>query len=175
MTRSHDERPFRTLRVGFLWLLVYAVFCALGYGEQAGPPHYRSITCTSTTRPICRYSDTGELIGAPLVEVQNALTVDLADRMAGHAGALGLASAADMFTTSWALRRCPSCAERNPFGADVEARLALKLGYGTAALGACWLLERGNHRGWAKVVRWSAVAIFTAAAANNAVHAIRRR
>jgi hypothetical protein len=143
----------RLLALGMGICFFGAFMLATGRCEQAGPPAPK----------------TGK---EPPPQV---VTIDLADRMAGHAAALGFASAADLLTTSWALRRCPACNEANPLGADVEARVALKLGYGTAALGACWLLERGNHRGWAKAVRWSAVVLFAGAAASNATHAIRRK
>jgi hypothetical protein len=95
--------------------------------------------------------------------------------MAGHAAAIGFASAADFGSTSWALRRCPTCLEGNALGPDVEARLSLKLAYSTAALGACWLLERSHHHGSALIVRWTAVGVFGAATANNLVHGARRK
>jgi opacity protein-like surface antigen len=141
-----------TMRVLFLALLACSLASTAQALQASGPP------APKTATPPGQY-----------------VTIDLATRMAGHAAAIGFASAADLMTTSWALRQCPNCGETNPLGADVEARIALKLGYGTAALGACWLLERSNHRGWAKAVRWSAVAIFVAAAGSNTAHAIRGR
>lgn len=182
MTR--DERTYRTLRAALPMVLTYGLvmfFATRIHAEVTGPPapkgyrsQFRSITCTTGIPVVCRYSDTGELVSGGTVEVEKALTVNLADRMALHAGVIGFAFAADMGTTSWALRRCPTCFERG-FGPDVEARTALHIGYGTAALGACWLLERSGHRGWARVVAAGTAGVFGGAALSNSIHAIRRR
>ena len=116
-----------------------------------------------------------EQVGPPAPKNYQVVKVeDLADRFAVHAAVIGFAFAADMGTTSWALRRCPTCFERG-LGADVEARTALHIGYGTAALGACYLLERTGHRNWARAVAAGTAGIFGGAAVSNAVHAIRRR
>jgi len=115
------------------------------------------------------------LVGPPAPKTRATVKVEeMADSFALHAAVIGFAFAADMGTTSWALRRCPTCFEAG-LGADVEARTALHLGYGTVALGACYLLERTGHRNWARAVAAGTAGIFGGAAISNSVHAIRRR
>lgn len=115
------------------------------------------------------------LTGPPAPKPRTVVKVeDIADRMATHTAVIGFAFAADMGTTSWALRRCPTCFEAG-LGADVEARTALHLGYGTAALGACWLLERSGHKNWARAIAAGSAAVFGGAAVSNSIHAIRGR
>lgn len=117
----------------------------------------------------------GELAGPPAPKGYRAVPVeDLADRFAGHAALIGFSFAADMGTTSWALRRCPTCYERG-LGADVEARVALHLAAATATVGGVYVLERTGHKNWARAVAIVTGGIFLGAAVNNSVHAIRRR
>jgi hypothetical protein len=102
-------------------------------------------------------------------------TVDLADRMSDHAFWLGMAMAGDLGSTAWALRRCAPCSEGNPLGPDVEARVALKMAGGTAAMVAAWKLEKGGHSDVAKGLRWGVVAVHAIAIVINSKHAITRR
>jgi hypothetical protein len=103
------------------------------------------------------------------------LSVDLADDMADHAFWLGMAMAGDLGSTAWALRRCVPCSEGNPLGPDVEARVALKMAGGTAAMVAAWKLEKGGHSDVAKGLRWGVVAVHAIAIVINSKHAITRR
>lgn len=134
----------------FLWVMVADVAHC---GEPVGPPAPKAHT----------------------MKPRAMVSVDLADRMAAHAFVLGLGTSADLFSTAAALKRCPACIEANPLGFDVEARLALKLGMGTVALGVVWKLERDDHSTWAKVIRWGIFAIYAYATAVNTLHAIRRQ
>lgn len=99
----------------------------------------------------------------------------IADDVIEDAVWIGLASAADLYTTSWALRECPTCFERNPLGQDAEARIALKVGTYPLAVGICYWLRRSDHNNWATAVRWVLVGVQGALAVNNSVHAIRGR
>lgn len=80
---------------------------------------------------------------------------------------LGLAAAADFASTHYALQRCASCSEGNPVMSEPAVSLALK-GAGVAAVAlGCERLRRAGHGRAAKVLRWSAVAIWMGLAANN--------
>lgn len=84
------------------------------------------------------------------------VTVGLADRVAGHAFRIGIGAAADSWGTAYALWRAPeTLAEKNPAGFSAEARIALKVGTATAALGVCWKLERDGHSLAARIVSWT--------------------
>jgi hypothetical protein len=139
---------WRRPRTAVVVFVLGLLFGRVAHAEQAGPP-----------APKAR----------AVVKVE-----DLADRMALHAATVGFAFSADMGTTSWALRRCPKCFEAG-LGSDVEARVSLHVAYGTAALGACWLLERSGHRGWARAVAAGTAGIFGGAAVSNSIHAVRRK
>ena len=148
MTRRREERIGSAIFV--IVVVAGALLIAdLAACEQAGPPAPRDYRA--------------------VVKVE-----DLADRMVLHGAVIGGSFAADMGTTSWALRRCPTWFEAG-LGTDVEARMALHLAYGTAALGACWLLERSGHRGWARAVAAGTAVVFGGAAVSNSIHAVRRR
>jgi hypothetical protein len=88
---------------------------------------------------------------------------------------IGSSAAADLFTTAWALRECPSCAEGNPLGFSVESRIALKAGGTVVALGACYKLRRDGHHRSAAILRWTVTAVQFALAVNNSYHAIAKK
>lgn len=147
-----DDRIAKTILVGFALILVVALLFGFAHGahaEQAGPP------------PPKQYR-------AP-----NALTVDLADRMVNHVFWLGTASAADLMSTSAALRWCSTCRESNPAGWDAEARISLKAGMFFAVTAVCWKLEKDGHPRGAAILRWVFVGESLAFAASNTAHAIR--
>ena len=115
------------------------------------------------------------MILALLLFLQSApVTVTLADRMADHALWLGLTGSADLYTTGWALDRCPTCYEGNQAGFNVESRIALKTAGTIGILGVCWGLEKGNHHKTALILRWTYVAIGFVAIGNNTYHALKR-
>lgn len=99
----------------------------------------------------------------------------IADAFARDLGWIGAGAAADLLSTSAALRWCSTCREANPLGWDSEARVALKVGMATAAGTGCWWLRRAGHGRAATIVRWSAFGIQALAAASNARHALRGR
>lgn len=99
----------------------------------------------------------------------------IADKFQADVAWIGAGTAADLYSTSAALRWCPACRESNPVGWDTEARISLKLGTGIAATSTCWWLRRSGHPKGATIVRWVVFGIQAAAATNNAVHAIRGR
>lgn len=83
--------------------------------------------------------------------------------------------AADLYSTAWALHRCPTCSEGNPFGPTAEARIALKMA-GVASTGlTLWKLRRSGKGKAATVVRWAYVAVNAGLTINNARRAIRKR
>lgn len=83
-------------------------------------------------------------------------------------------NAADLYSTAWALHRCRNCGESNFLGPTAEARVALKIA-GVASTGmTLWKLRRDGHNGWARLIRWTSVAVNGAFVANNIRHAIRR-
>jgi len=99
----------------------------------------------------------------------------IADDLAADGVWLGLAVAADLGTTAWALRACSTCVEGNPLGPDVESRIALKAAAYPAAMGVTYWLRRKGHGRFATGLRWGAIVAMGWAAANNATHALRRR
>lgn len=107
--------------------------------------------------------------------IDPAFTVALADRMADHAFRIGIGASADLFSTAWGLKRCPSCGEQNPLGFSVEARVALKSALAIGSMTAAWKLEKGGHSNGAKWLSRGALAVSLAATVNNVVHGIRRK
>lgn len=97
------------------------------------------------------------------------------DGTAGDFLWIGTSSAADLFTTAWALHRCPSCYEGNPLGFSVESRVALKAGAAVLVTGGCYKLRRDGHHSSATALRWTFAIISFGLAANNAYHAIKQR
>lgn len=83
--------------------------------------------------------------------------------------------AADLLSTSWALRRCPTCYEGNVIGIDAEARIALQIGGGIGAAVTCYEFRRAGKPKLAAISRWIFVATKAYAFTSNAVHAIRRK
>jgi hypothetical protein len=86
-----------------------------------------------------------------------------------QAGILG-ASAADLLTTEWAMQQ-PGLMEANPMLREPAARFVLKAA-GTAAVWGSYraLRKRGKHKA-AKIVAWTAIALWSGAAVNNALRA----
>ena len=83
--------------------------------------------------------------------------------------------AADLYSTAWALKRCPGCSEGNLLGPSAEARIALKAA-GVASTGlTLWKLRRDGHNNWAKWLRRATVAVNGGLVVNNTIHAIRKR
>lgn len=87
---------------------------------------------------------------------------------------IGGAAAADLGTTWWAEARCPSCYEANGLMRSNGARIGVKLGTTAAAAWACHELRRHGHKGHAKLLRWTLVAVWSGVAVNNAIRARRR-
>lgn len=87
---------------------------------------------------------------------------------------IGSSSAADLFSTAWALNRCPSCAEGNPLGFSSEARISLKAGMAVATLSITYKLRRDGHHRSATILRWIVTAVNLTLVANNTIHAIRQ-
>ena len=80
--------------------------------------------------------------------------------------------AADLYSTAWALHR--GAQEANPFGPDVESRIALKMA-GSATTGlTLWKLRRDGHGKTATIIRWAYVALNGAFVVNNIVQGSRR-
>jgi len=99
---------------------------------------------------------------------------DIADESARDMYWLVGGHAADLYSTAWALERCPTCLEGNPLGPTPEARIALKMA-STASLGLIMFkLRRSGHGRAASLVRWSTVALHAIVTANNTRHALRR-
>ena len=97
----------------------------------------------------------------------------VADGMASDILWIGAGQAADLFSTAAALKWCEGCAEANPLGFNVEARVALKAAGGLLATGMCYELRRGGHHKAATVFRWISVGISAFAVGNNTYHAIK--
>jgi hypothetical protein len=111
---------------------------------------------------------------APAAAFGPAVPVEkMADEFARDLVWLGLGLSADMLSTSWALKECPSCYEANPLGHDVEARVALKLGMASAIGGLQYKLRRGGHHGWARALRWVGAVVHGAATVNNGINAAK--
>lgn len=98
-----------------------------------------------------------------------------ADRLAADGMWMGTTAGLDLFTTSLALRNCPTCYEGNPLGWDAEARIALKASVFPIAMGACYWLRRTHHDDWANGLRWGVVVVNAFVIANNTVHAVKGR
>lgn len=79
----------------------------------------------------------------------------IADRLAGDLAWDGAGLSADLLSTSWALQH--GCVEANPLGQTVEARIALKIGLGTARGLVAYWLRRAGHNTHADVWRWVGV------------------
>lgn len=80
--------------------------------------------------------------------------------------------AADLYSTAWALHR--GAREANPFGPDVESRIALKMA-GSATTGlTLWKLRRDGHGRTATVIRWLYVAGNAALVVNNVYQGSKR-
>jgi hypothetical protein len=133
---------------------------------------YEGGGCTSTLV----YCSKTEVVGPAQYQppdTDRVVLINLADRMADHGWWVGMASAADLGTTGWALHKCPTCYEQNPLGVNVESRIALKLAAMTGTMGAIWKLEKSGHSKEAKIARWIYVGVCAGLAVNNSVHAIR--
>lgn len=83
--------------------------------------------------------------------------------------------AADLYSTAWALHRCPTCAEGNIFGPTAEARIAMKMATLASTGMTLWKLRRDGHGKSATILRWTYVAINSVFVVNNTVHAIRKK
>jgi hypothetical protein len=80
-----------------------------------------------------------------------------------------MAAASDKLTTEWAFRNCSSCREGNPLAQSESKRYALKVvGIASATIITNKLRKSGHSRA-AKIFRYSVVAIWLAASANNIV------
>lgn len=111
--------------------------------------------------------DAAQAVTVPVEKVADDFARDLYWIVGSHA--------ADLYSTAWALHRCVTCRETNPFGPTAEARIALKAA-GVASTGlTLFKLRRSGHGRAATVIRWSYVAVNVVLAANNARHAIRKR
>ena len=95
----------------------------------------------------------------------------IADRFAGDAAWNGAGLSGDLLSTSWALQH--GCAEANPNGQTVEARLALKIGLSTTRLLVSYWLRRTGHRTYADVWRWAGVGADAFIVGNNFVCGMR--
>jgi len=80
--------------------------------------------------------------------------------------------AADLVSTEWALRTCPTCQEANPIMQSTGARLLLKTASATAASLACRKLRKDGHPKAATVFRWVVTGALFGIAARN-VHTAR--
>lgn len=89
----------------------------------------------------------------------------IADRLAGDLTWNGAGLSADLLSTSWALQH--GCVEANPNGQTVEARIALKIGLGTARGLVAYLLRRSGHSTYADVWRWVGVGADAFVVGNN--------
>ena len=87
---------------------------------------------------------------------------------------VGTSSAADLFSTAWALNQCPQCVEANPLGFSSEARISLKAGMAIATLSTTYKLRRDGHHKPATIIRWIVTAANFAFVVNNTIHAIRK-
>lgn len=104
---------------------------------------------------------------APVERIADDFGRDLAWVVGSHS--------ADLYSTAWALHRCPSCREGNPLGPSSEARIALKMA-GTASTGlTLWKLRRAGKNRAATILRWTAVAVNVGLTVNNTRRAIRER
>lgn len=80
--------------------------------------------------------------------------------------------AADLYSTAWALHR--GAEEQNPFGPDVESRIALKMASCATTGLALWKLRRDGHGRTASVIRWLYVAGNGLLVANNIYQGSRK-
>ncbi len=111
---------------------------------------------------------------APAEAFESKVPVErIADEFARDMFWLGAGLSADLLSTSWALRECPSCYEANPFGHDSEARIALKIGTASAIGLTQYRLRRAGHHGWATALRWFGVFVQGGFTVNNSLHALR--
>ena len=86
---------------------------------------------------------------------------------AADVAVLGTAAAADYASTRWALERCSSCREVNPWMREPATALLVKAGGVAAATGGCEVLRRRGHRRAARWLRWGVAALWLGLAAHN--------
>jgi hypothetical protein len=74
---------------------------------------------------------------------------------------------ADLWSTEFALARCPSCREGNPLGVSKSARVYLKGAAAAGVIAICHRLRRDGHPAWAKWVGRGALGLQLFAAGSN--------
>lgn len=74
---------------------------------------------------------------------------------------------ADLWSTEFALARCPGCREGNPLGVSKSARFYLKVAGAAGTIAACHKLRRDGHPTWAKWVGRAALGLQLFAAGSN--------
>lgn len=74
---------------------------------------------------------------------------------------------ADLWSTEYALARCPTCREGNVLGVSKNARIWLKAGMAVGIIGINHKLRRDGHPVWAKWIGRGAMVLQFGAAAWN--------
>lgn len=110
---------------------------------------------------------------SPLAASGAAPLESIADDLVADGIWIGLASAADLGSTAYALRNCAACYELNPLTPDVESRIAIKAAMYPAAMGISYWMRRKGWKSQANGFRWGVVAILGAVSINNIVTAHR--
>jgi len=89
------------------------------------------------------------------------------DALAQDVAVLSIAAGADLASTHYALKRCPSCYERNPLMTEPALSIVLKSAAVAGVSLGCDKLRKDGHGRAAKVLRWTVVAVWLGIAANN--------
>jgi hypothetical protein len=104
---------------------------------------------------------------AGLVEVKR-----VADDTASCIRTSFVGAGADLVSTAAALKWCDGCAEANPAGFSVEARVGLKVALLGAEIAQCYAAAKHSTKR-ANIAKWTMRAINYAAAVSNTIAAIR--
>lgn len=80
----------------------------------------------------------------------------------------------DLWSTEYALAKCPTCREGNPLGISKAGRIYLKGAGAASVVALCHKLRRDGHPVWAKWIGRGALALQLTAGGWNVFHARNR-
>ncbi len=134
-------------------------------------PLQDSVTKLAAEFPNCAAGATDSerlrCVEAGLVEVKR-----VADDTASCIRTSFVGAGADLVSTAAALKWCDGCAEANPAGFSVEARVGLKVALLGGEIAQCYAAAKKSTK-QANIVKWSLREINYAAVVNNLFAAIR--